>query len=223
MNFQDKVASRIVEARKKANLTQGELADACGISRGRLSNWEVGNRLPKPQEAKKLAEALSVPAAWLYCLSDTLHEYETNSGRIKIIPIVELDKITNERIIADIHTARNNPSIESLNLYDFVPLKISRDAEEDHNIFGIVLTDESMQPELYKNDLLIISPSTSPTPGKLVAAMVNNHPSAVIRRYTMPAAQQIKLTAQNTDWPSYDGDVNSIKILGTVIELQRSL
>lgn len=51
---------RIQAARKKAGLTQAELAEKLGISPVGVSQWERNTRNPKYETLQKIAEALSV-------------------------------------------------------------------------------------------------------------------------------------------------------------------
>ena len=50
------LARAIREARKQADLTQQDLADATGIPRGRLAQYETGTRRIPFQEARKLRD-----------------------------------------------------------------------------------------------------------------------------------------------------------------------
>jgi transcriptional regulator with XRE-family HTH domain len=59
------VADRIRKAREQAGLEQTQLADATGLSRVSISNYERGFRTPQPLAFKALAEALKVPEEWL--------------------------------------------------------------------------------------------------------------------------------------------------------------
>lgn len=53
--------------RKKANLTQKQLADKLGISKAAVGMWEIGNRKPDIITLKKLARILG-------CTTDELLE-----------------------------------------------------------------------------------------------------------------------------------------------------
>jgi putative transcriptional regulator len=46
------------EYREKAGLTQGELADLCGLSAGVISHYEKGLKEPRVKNVHKLIEAL---------------------------------------------------------------------------------------------------------------------------------------------------------------------
>lgn len=54
------VGNRIKEARRKAGLTQGQVADKLGVSTAAVAQWERGIRNPKYQTLSKIAAALDV-------------------------------------------------------------------------------------------------------------------------------------------------------------------
>jgi len=56
---------RIREARKKAGLTQKELATSTGIAEITIRNYEAGKCKPKYERYIKLAAAMVVDATWL--------------------------------------------------------------------------------------------------------------------------------------------------------------
>ncbi len=64
MNFQEKIYS----CRKKAGLSQEELAAKVGVSRQAVSKWETGEADPELAKLKKLAAIFRVSIDWL--LSD---------------------------------------------------------------------------------------------------------------------------------------------------------
>ena len=51
---------RIKAARKRAGLTQKEIADRLGISSSSIAQWETGTRKPKAETLQRLADALGV-------------------------------------------------------------------------------------------------------------------------------------------------------------------
>lgn len=55
------IGERIRAARKKAGLTQRELAEKLGISEQGITQWETGVRNAKLGTIKKIAEAIGVP------------------------------------------------------------------------------------------------------------------------------------------------------------------
>src|SRR5438132_4718334 len=60
------LASRILEARKEAGLTQNQLAERSGIGQSALSSLETGETIyPQAGTLLRLARALGVEATWL--------------------------------------------------------------------------------------------------------------------------------------------------------------
>lgn len=52
-----KFARRFKELKKKADLTQKEIAAKLGVKRSTVGSWETGSRIPLIESAIKLAEA----------------------------------------------------------------------------------------------------------------------------------------------------------------------
>ncbi len=61
---------RIRDARKKAGMTQAELAEKLGVPYQSVSQWERGLRKPKIETLKKFAVLLGVDIAYFMDLSD---------------------------------------------------------------------------------------------------------------------------------------------------------
>lgn len=56
------LAEKIYEARKKAGLSQEELAHTLGVTRQAVSKWETGKSVPDTENIRALAAALAVSA-----------------------------------------------------------------------------------------------------------------------------------------------------------------
>lgn len=54
------VGKAIAEARKKAGMTQVELAKAIGVKQSQIANWESGWRNPKLEALMKISDALKI-------------------------------------------------------------------------------------------------------------------------------------------------------------------
>lgn len=57
--------SRLREARKKAGLTQQQLADAVGVDRKSIGNYETGATQPTSANVQRLADAVNVSLQWV--------------------------------------------------------------------------------------------------------------------------------------------------------------
>lgn len=58
-------AARLLEARRKASITQQELADKAGIDKRNISLYENGHARPRGETIRKLADELDCDADWL--------------------------------------------------------------------------------------------------------------------------------------------------------------
>ncbi|MDX1588656.1 MAG: helix-turn-helix domain-containing protein [Oleiphilaceae bacterium] len=77
----DTIGRRIRHARRRAGLTQPELAGLCGWSgQSRISNYERGIREPRSSDIRHLARALNVSQAWLWTGEDVSYDPEPPSA-----------------------------------------------------------------------------------------------------------------------------------------------
>ena len=65
-----KLNEKIIMARKKAGMSQLDLADAMGVSRQSVSKWETGEANPEIGKLKMLANTLNCSVDWLLSESD---------------------------------------------------------------------------------------------------------------------------------------------------------
>ncbi len=54
------IGNKILELRKKNNITQEELADKVGVSRQTISKWELGETAPDLKQAKELSKIFNI-------------------------------------------------------------------------------------------------------------------------------------------------------------------
>ncbi|MBU1295175.1 MAG: helix-turn-helix domain-containing protein, partial [Gammaproteobacteria bacterium] len=88
---------RLKSARKLAKLTQEKLSNKLGFddrSHGtaRISQYETGKHAPDFAMAKKMADALGVPVAYLYCDDEKLAELLLVASKLSEQQLDELVK-----------------------------------------------------------------------------------------------------------------------------------
>ena len=76
MKFEEK----LMDLRKKAGMSQEELADRLGVSRQAVSRWELGSTLPDAPNLLKLSDLFGVSIDWLLREGDTA---ETEAAQTK--------------------------------------------------------------------------------------------------------------------------------------------
>lgn len=62
-NYHNELQEALRSARKAAGLSQQELADRIGVSRPRISEWELGTRTPGLETIIKIAQAAGLKAS----------------------------------------------------------------------------------------------------------------------------------------------------------------
>ena len=85
----DNLGERIRRLRKKAGLTQEQLAEAVGVNPITISWWENDKYLPQTQNVKALAKALGVSEADL--LNDSQHEHKPGEWVISFKTVAHFD------------------------------------------------------------------------------------------------------------------------------------
>lgn len=65
-----RLAKAIRSARREADLSQGELAEAAGVTRSTVSNWERGKHEPTEGNLEDIAEALGMSVGALKALAE---------------------------------------------------------------------------------------------------------------------------------------------------------
>ena len=55
-----KLGEKVLKLRKKINISQEQLGDQVGVTRQTISNWELGETSPNPEQLKLLSKALNI-------------------------------------------------------------------------------------------------------------------------------------------------------------------
>ena len=76
------IASRIREARKRAGLSQGQVAKMLGLHRPSISEAEAGNRKVSAEEITKLAELYDVRMSWL--LGEDAEKLDIHDDKVQL-------------------------------------------------------------------------------------------------------------------------------------------
>ncbi|MEP3351070.1 MAG: helix-turn-helix transcriptional regulator [Marinomonas sp.] len=93
--MQSPLPQRLKSARKLAKLTQEKLSNKLGFddrSHGtaRISQYETGKHAPDFAMAKKMADALGVPVAYLYCDDEELAQLLLLASKLNKQKLLEL-------------------------------------------------------------------------------------------------------------------------------------
>jgi SOS-response transcriptional repressor LexA len=224
LNIKKEIGKRISEARKIKGLTLKTLGELTGgLKQTRLTNWEQGIRTPGPEEIKLLAQALDVSPAFLMCLSDEKQSKQIKSPS-QLIPLLD----TRQACEAKLHIGAICEQGVSNDVV-FISVSTALLPELSQEAFALKMADDSMNPEIRMNDVVIVDPATKPRPSDLVVALLKGEHEVLVRKYKQLSAskdtQEYELVALNNDWA--DIRVGSSKmqaqIIGCGVSLIRGL
>ena len=216
LNIKKEIGKRIHEARKNKGLTLKALGELAGdLKQTRLTNWEQGTRTPGPEEIKQLARALDVSPAFLMCLSD---EQQTKKTKVHsyLIPLLNNQQACNARL--HIEAIRDKSSSENAVMISVSMALLPQLSTES---FALKMADESMLPEMKMNDVLVIDPLISPTPGDFVVVKIDGQQEVIICQYKKLSftSSEFELVTLNDNWPNIKlADELKINILGKIVQ-----
>ncbi|MFC1485660.1 XRE family transcriptional regulator [Candidatus Latescibacterota bacterium] len=150
--------SFIREFRKKAKMTQGELAHKANINQAFLSDIERGKSNPSIQTLKNIAVALNISISQLLDGPDTMtipglgevHRYDSGD----VIPLLGKIPAGSWRDWEDSYPA------------GFAEEYVPRYDLKGKHIFAIRVDGDSMEPELSNGDILVVDPEKAFQPRK---------------------------------------------------------
>lgn len=95
------VGERIADLRKEQNLSQGNLADALGISRQAVSKWENDQACPDTLKLIQLAEVLNTEVEYLATGRKPVYEETPIVLNMvnKVDKVVEVEKVVEKPVI----------------------------------------------------------------------------------------------------------------------------
>lgn len=104
---------------------------------------------------------------------------------------------------------------------------ISYNEELSEETFALIVQGYSMSPDFNPGDTIIVDKKVKPSPGDCVIAQNGDHEATFKkykpRGYTETGAEVFDLEPINPDYPILKSNVQSIRIIGTVLEQHKKL
>lgn len=217
MDIKEQIGGRITKARKELGITIKELAARTGtLSAARISNWEQGTRKPDPIAAKALADILGVSASYLMCLTDSPHGelMQGSESKLRHIPILSMKETPHAK---EILSQQEPFAFEKTIVIDSFNLSIKSPA-----LFAATVEDNSMQPELNPNDIVIVDGQLQPNPGQYVLVYLTEKKQTVLRRYGEADGCLFQLLPNSELWATVSiKQANEAQLMGVVTEIRR--
>lgn len=151
---------RLLELRKKKNLTQKELGLIGGVTRQTIRNYELGLTKPKEKVASKLASALGVDINYFY------------NGTIEH---VSLNKLTYKDLLISYMTFNESCLFEEKEYID----------ENNNNVFAITTTDPDFINFVnqLRNILSVVGSLSADTLNTAIKELLDSFEISVLAKY----------------------------------------
>lgn len=169
------IGDRIKSARKRAGLSQADLAMRVGVTQPAVANWESGVHDPRRLMLAKIGEALNVSADWLASGARSAAEADKHPVAAYIrrplrhTPVISFADAA--RLLED---DGDDPHAAA---QDYIP--VTSGAEK---IFAVFVDDEAIDLAFPRNTIVVIDyGDRKPTDGTFALFMVEG--VALIRRY----------------------------------------
>lgn len=197
---------------KKSRLNSGmkvdEIASSLGVSQQTYYNYESGNREPSIENIVVLAKLFGVSADYLFGLTD-----DTDTKIAPQTPIKESTIKVYEKIPAGVEDIDTIPYIDEI--------EVSKTMVEDDIFFGLIISDNAMNPEYFDGDTVVVKKQSFAENGDDVVVSVNQG-DIQIRRVQKIANDILRFKALNSSFESINVPLESnVRIYGVVYEMRR--
>lgn len=197
---------------KKSRLNSGmkvdEIASSLGVSQQTYYNYESGNREPSIENIVVLAKLFGVSADYLFGMTD-----DTDTKIAPQTPIKESTIKVYEKIPAGGEDIDTIPYIDEI--------EVSKTMVEDDSFFGLIISDNSMNPEYFDGDTVVVKKQSFAENGDDVVVSINQG-DIQIRRVQKIANDILRFKALNSSFESINVPLESnVRIYGVVYEMRR--
>jgi phage repressor protein C with HTH and peptisase S24 domain len=196
-----KMADRLKKAREQKGLSQQQVADHLGISRGAVGNWEKeGSNNPETDRLPMLAKLYEVSSDYLLGLAD-----EPEPSNVRAAPELRLGSVKNVPDSIPVYgTARGGTDGDFiLNMGEPLEWR-SRPAQliGKGDIFGLYVEGESMSPRYDDGEVILVYSKRPVIPGRDVVIQMKIHedganPRAYLKRLVSKNSEQIVVEQLN--------------------------
>lgn len=219
------LSERLKLAIERAGVSKSDLAKACGVKPASVSDWLSGkSKSMRAPVAQKAADFLGVSVLWL-STGEGSPDSDSNVSparlRLKKIPLITF---------AQAGCITENGQIRDRNLCiehgDFI--LVDEDMPDD--TIAVVVEGDSMEPEFHEGDIIVIDPTSSPSPGDFVVAsricQFSDSIESTFKKYRPKQYDEngnleYDLVPLNPDFPSFNSKRDKLTIIGVVIEHRR--
>ena len=194
-------AENLKNIRKKAELSQKELAARLFVSQQAVAKWETGRATPTPEMVSKIASVFGISSSQL------LDGFAPAKAAVRI-PVLG-------RVPAGIPIE----AIEEILDWEEIPAAWS---DGDKEYFAMIVKGDSMYPKYQEGDVIIVRKQETCESGQDCVVYVNGY-DATLKRVLLLDDGGIRLQPFNPQYPprTYYPTDDPVSIAGVVVEIRR--
>ncbi|WP_084813080.1 XRE family transcriptional regulator [Exiguobacterium sp. SH31] len=214
-NIRESVGKKIKDKRTSFDLTQEQLAEKLGVSKGSISSWEKGRTAPRMDKVSQMAEIFNVP--WSYFVSES---EETSLSTP--LPPDAITRITASNykipVYGSISAGIPLEAIENLtetSVPDHVILKHGED-----KLFGLLVRGDSMNKIVHDGHYAILCKTDRVESGEVAAVIVNGYDATLKRVMLLDRGVLLEPSSYNPEHTPkmyLDQEAKDIKVIGKLV------
>lgn len=212
MKVCDGFGTKLRLARKRASLTQKQLAERIGALHNSVSQWECGITRPSQDIIKLLCEELNVTADFLLGIAAA----PALISGVPPLPNVIAFEPRKVPVLGDI--AAGQPILARRQYEEYASVD-----GELHCDFALRVAGDSMEPLIYRNDIVFIQQADDVDDGQIAAVIVDD--AATLKRvyHTRDGLQLISENHRYAPMLLKPEDGYPVRILGRAVAFRRML
>lgn len=195
------------------NISQQKLANILGVSRSTIAMWEIGGSQPDNTSLSQLADYFGVSVDYLLGRNN----YEDNYPR--------QPEPTNGVWIPVLGKVQAGIPIEAVEeIIDYE--EISKSMAEQGDYFALQIKGDSMEPQLYENDVAIVKQQNDCDSNDIAVVLVNGDVATVKRIKKRPEGLMLIPNNPAFEPMFYNNEQITnlpVTIIGKVVEIRRKL
>ena len=199
------IGSRIKQARKAAGLSQVQLAERLGISKGAIGNYESGVSSPREQILYDIMRILNVDANFIF--QDEI---------MNLINAVPVDNLVRIPVIGTVRAGFGGIAYEDLEGYELA------DVKDPVNYIYFHVKGDSMAPHITDGDLALVRKQDDIESGELAVVIINGDEGTI--KKVIKRGDSVILQPFNPEYQPViiTGDaLNEFHVVGKVVETVR--
>ena len=195
------------KARKRAKLTQAQVASLIGLSQNQYSNWETGKSAADPDALIKLAQIYEVTVSYLV-------------GEDEVIKLRQSPTASRIPVVGTVAAGIPIDAIEDIVDWEEIPNAMAKTGE----FFGLRVKGSSMEPRISEGDTVIVRRQHDIESGEIAIVIVNGD-EGTCKKVLKHASGGITLVSLNPAFePRYmtpqEIEELPVTIVGKVVELR---